>query len=165
MKQIFTYLLILLVAGFIQAQEEQACKVYEKLKFSTGPHPAVVPIFPDCKSLETNNDSLNLCARSYIANKIAEKLNMKFYDSELESLDVGYKVIVIVDVSVNGDLKMNTEAKPSNPFEYLLIEKLKEISTETGKISPAKTKNNYCLGYKYRFPLLFTEEIEEIISK
>ncbi len=146
------------------AQEDQPCQVYEKLKFSTGPNPAVVPIFPGCES-ETNNDSLNLCARSYIANKIADKLNMKFYDSKSESSDADYKTIVIIDVSTNGDLKMKTEEKPSNPFEYLVIEKLEEISVEIGKISPAKTENNYCLTYKYRLPLLFTENVHKIISK
>ena len=165
MKQIFTYLLIFLFAGFIQAQENQPCQVYEKLKFSTGPHPTVVPIFPGCESLENNNDSLNQCARSYIANKIADKLNMKFYDDESEISIAHYKTIVIIDVSTNGDLKMKTEKKPVNPFDYLLNEKLKEITTETGRITPAKTENNYCLSYKYRLPLLFTEDVHKIISK
>ncbi len=164
MKQLFTCLLIFLFAGFIQAQEKQPCKVYEKLKFSTGPHPTVVPIFPGCESLENNNDSLNQCARSYIANKIADKLDMKFNDDESESSDAHYETIVIIDVSANGDLKMKTKEKPSNPFEYLLIEKLEEISIETGKVSPAKTENNYCLAYKYRLPLKFTEEIHDITS-
>lgn len=164
MKLAITYSFVFLCFRLILAQETRPCQVYEKLEFSTGPHPTVLPIFPGCESLKTNNDSLNLCARSFIANKIADKLNMKFYDSESKSSEADYKTIIIIDVSTNGDLKMKTEEKPSNSFEYLLVEKLEEISIEIGKISPAQTENNYCLTYKYRLPLLFTEEDFEIIS-
>jgi len=156
MKKLLFILLIFPVFAFSQ---DKPCIIYEKSKYSTGPHPETVPVFPGCEIFINNNDSLNHCARNIMGTQIADKLEMEFFpDAKMDSALSYYKVLVIMDVDVFGKLDLNLKEKTANPFEDSLEKKLNEIANEIVGIIPAISENGYCLNYRYSLPVRFNED-------
>lgn len=141
---------------FGYTQEDKPCIIPDRPKYSTGPNPKTVPVFPGCETFKNNNDSLNLCTRNFIGNQIAQKLEMEFFpDAKIDSTLSDNKFYVTLDVDVKGKLKLNLKNKKDNPFEDYLQNKLNQIAEEQTGITPAISENGYCVNYKYALPVIF----------
>ncbi|MFA5621052.1 MAG: hypothetical protein WDA08_12175 [Weeksellaceae bacterium] len=158
MKLNFFFLLLLFpITLFAQ---DQPYLEYNRGKFSTGPHPKIVLVFPGCESFKENNDSLNLCFGRKLGSLIAHKLDKQLFRKITDNSNY-YKNKLNIHVKTNGKLKLSLMNRLNTKFENKLLDKLTEISEEV-EVIPAKYERNYCAPFNYSLPLVIELSEDEI---
>lgn len=155
------YFLSLLFPITLFAQD-QPCIEYNRGKFSTGPHPKIVPVFPGCESFKENNDSLDLCFGRKLGSLIAHKLDKQLFGKITDNSNY-YKNKLKIHVKTNGKLKLNLMNRLNTKFENNLLDKLAEISEEV-EVIPAKYERDYCAPFNYTLPLAIELSEDEYLN-
>ncbi len=153
MKQLFTFLVLVLFGNLLFSQEQQ---LYTENKVKE------MPLFPGCESIHpTQKKEMTHC----ITEKISERLlqNMKGIDESLvKSKIYDARADIQFVISKEGILIGMKEMKRSNPIlaESALLA-MERISMELPPISPAKLKDGTSVNLLFQIPVIYQLEKKE----
>lgn len=156
MKQLFTYLLIILLACLGQAQEQQ---LYQMNQI------AEMAVFPGCGKIKTSSKKkLSDCFSEQISYRLINQLSDIDETLSKSGIDEAHAVLQFV-ISREGILIGLEELEGSNPIlaEAAMIA-LEKISSEVPPIRPAKLKNGEAVNLLFQLPLSFQVESKYVES-